>query len=43
MQLLDYSKDASGSPGPDPDDGMLYVVTELAQYSLKDREFTKGG
>mmetsp|Transcript_1783 Transcript_1783/g.3558 ORF Transcript_1783/g.3558 Transcript_1783/m.3558 type:complete len:733 (+) Transcript_1783:3-2201(+) len=36
MQLLDYSKDTSGNPGPDPDDGMLYVVTELAQYSLKD-------
>lgn len=36
MQLLDYSKDEHGNPGPDPQDGMLYVVTELAQYSLKD-------
>jgi len=36
MQLLDYSKDANGEPAPDPEDGMLYVVTELAQYSLKD-------
>mmetsp|Transcript_97647 Transcript_97647/g.273220 ORF Transcript_97647/g.273220 Transcript_97647/m.273220 type:complete len:658 (+) Transcript_97647:93-2066(+) len=36
MQLLDYSKDATGEPGPDVEDGMLYVVTELAQYSLKD-------
>jgi len=36
MQLLDYSKDEKGEPAPDPSDGMLYVVTELAQYSLKD-------
>lgn len=36
MQLIDYSKGPDGSPGPDADDGMLYVVTELAQYSLKD-------
>jgi len=36
MQLLDYSKDAKGQPGPDPTDGQLYVVTEIAQYSLKD-------
>mmetsp|Transcript_120134 Transcript_120134/g.374084 ORF Transcript_120134/g.374084 Transcript_120134/m.374084 type:complete len:708 (+) Transcript_120134:60-2183(+) len=36
MQLLDYSKDSHGNPGPDPTDGVLYVVTELAQYSLKD-------
>lgn len=36
MQLLDYSKTANGQPGPDVSDGMLYVVTELAQYSLKD-------
>jgi len=36
MQLLDYSRDASGEPGPDPDDGLLYVVTELAQCSLQD-------
>lgn len=36
MQLLDYSKDAAGEPGYDKDNGKLYVVTELAQYSLKD-------
>jgi serine/threonine protein kinase len=36
MQLLDYSKDAKGEPGPDAKDGVLYVVTELAGYSLKD-------
>lgn len=36
MQLLDYSRDASGQPGPDADDGVLYVVTELAEYSVDD-------
>lgn len=36
MSLLDYSKDSTGEPGADPTDGILYVVTELAQYSLKD-------
>merc|ERR1719282_420407 len=36
MQLIDYSKNARGEPAPDPVDGVLYVVTELAQYSLKD-------
>lgn len=36
MQLVDYSKNSKGEPGPDPSDGVLYVVTELAQYSLKD-------
>lgn len=36
MELLDYSKDEKGQPGPDASDGMLYVVTEIAQYSLKD-------
>ncbi|CAK0897614.1 unnamed protein product, partial [Prorocentrum cordatum] len=36
MQLLDYSKDSEGNPAPDEDDGIPYVVTELAQYSLKD-------
>jgi serine/threonine protein kinase len=36
MQLLDHSKTARGEPGPDVSDGVLYVVTELAQYSLKD-------
>mmetsp|Transcript_36456 Transcript_36456/g.83754 ORF Transcript_36456/g.83754 Transcript_36456/m.83754 type:complete len:657 (-) Transcript_36456:226-2196(-) len=36
MKLVDYSKDESGEPGPDPADGVMYVVTELASYSLKD-------
>jgi len=36
MRLLDYSKDAAGRPGFDNEHGQLYVVTELAQYSLKD-------
>jgi len=36
MQLLDYSRDARGQPGPDTADGQLYVVTEIAQYSLQD-------
>ncbi|CAE7257301.1 PHKG2 [Symbiodinium natans] len=36
MSLLDYSKDKSGTPAPDPTDGVMYVITELAQYSLKD-------
>ncbi|CAD7967310.1 unnamed protein product [Amoebophrya sp. A25] len=36
IELLDYSKDAKGNPGPDPTDGKLYVVTEVADYSLKD-------
>jgi len=36
MAMLDYSKDASGQPAPCPVDDVMYVVTELAQYSLKD-------
>jgi len=36
VTLLDYSKDAKGEPAPDPTDQKMYVVTELAQYSLKD-------
>lgn len=36
MRLIDYSKDEHGEPGYDPDDNQLYVVTELAQQSLKD-------
>jgi len=36
MVLLDYSKDKAGDPGADTSDGVMYVVTELAQYSLKD-------
>jgi serine/threonine protein kinase len=36
MRLIDYSKDANGEPSYDSADGKLYVVTELAQQSLKD-------
>lgn len=36
MILIDHSVDKSGEPGPDVGDGTMYVVTELAQYSLKD-------
>lgn len=36
MQLLDHSRDAAGQPGPDAEDGVLYVVTELAEYSVDD-------
>eukprot|EP00427_Karlodinium_veneficum_P029686 CAMPEP_0169208308 /NCGR_PEP_ID=MMETSP1016-20121227/14062_1 /TAXON_ID=342587 /ORGANISM="Karlodinium micrum, Strain CCMP2283" /LENGTH=614 /DNA_ID=CAMNT_0009285673 /DNA_START=1610 /DNA_END=3458 /DNA_ORIENTATION=- len=36
MALLDYSKIDAETPGADPTDGVVYVVTELAQYSLKD-------
>jgi len=36
MRLIDYSRDADGTPGPDPSDNELYVVTELGQQSLKD-------
>jgi serine/threonine protein kinase len=36
MRLIDYSKNEFGEPGYDPADNELYVVTELAQQSLKD-------
>jgi serine/threonine protein kinase len=36
MLLTDYSQTPNGEPAADPDDGVVYVVTELAQYSLKD-------
>ncbi|CAK0798851.1 unnamed protein product, partial [Prorocentrum cordatum] len=36
VQLLDYSADAAGCPGPDVTDKVMYVVTEMASYSLKD-------
>jgi len=35
MKLLDYSKDEHGKPAPYKD-GIMYVITELGQYSLKD-------
>lgn len=36
MQVIDYSTDENGQPGPDARDGTMYMVTELAQYSLKE-------
>lgn len=36
IQLIDYSKDSSGQPGSDPVDGVFYVVTELAEHSMRD-------
>lgn len=36
MLLIDYSKNEDGTAGSDPNDGVVYVITELAQYSLKD-------
>jgi len=36
MKIIDYSKTVDGEPGPDPTDGVLYLVTELASYSLDD-------
>eukprot|EP00397_Hematodinium_sp_SG-2012_P005316 GEMP01005334.1.p1 GENE.GEMP01005334.1~~GEMP01005334.1.p1 ORF type:complete len:679 (+),score=118.41 GEMP01005334.1:119-2155(+) len=36
LKLIDYSKTSKGEPGPDVSDGNLYVVTEVADLSLKD-------
>lgn len=36
LELLDYSKDKKGEPGPDDRDGKMYVITEIADYSMKD-------
>jgi serine/threonine protein kinase len=36
MCLLDYSRDREGMPNLDARDGILYLVSELARYSLKD-------
>eukprot|EP00930_Biecheleria_cincta_P059873 TRINITY_DN45589_c0_g1_i1.p1 TRINITY_DN45589_c0_g1~~TRINITY_DN45589_c0_g1_i1.p1 ORF type:complete len:701 (-),score=151.00 TRINITY_DN45589_c0_g1_i1:124-2226(-) len=36
ITLLDYSQDENHRPIPDPRDGVMYVITEVAQYSLKD-------
>ena len=36
-------QDEKGEPAPDPHDGVMYVITEVAQYSLKDpHAATKG-
>lgn len=35
VELLDYSKDVNGKPGPDPTDDTMYVVTELGEFTLK--------
>jgi serine/threonine protein kinase len=36
LKLLDYSRDKNGRPGPDPVDGSMYIVTELADSTLRD-------
>jgi serine/threonine protein kinase len=36
IQLIEYSKDNTGQPGNDPTDGVSYVITELADHSMKD-------
>jgi len=41
MQLIDYSRTADGKPGPDPEDGELYVIVERGTFSLKDYLITR--
>jgi len=36
LKLLDFSKDASGEPAQDLANGRMYIVTELADCTLKD-------
>merc|ERR1719446_1236986 len=36
-ELLSYSTDKSGEPGPDTVTGKLFIVTDLGQESLADR------
>lgn len=36
MCLADYSKDRNGEPDVVEEDGLPYVITEIAQYSLKE-------
>ncbi len=36
LELIEYSRDKNGEPGPSAEDGKMYVVTEIADYSLKD-------
>lgn len=35
-RLLDCSMDTYNNPGPDPDDGGMYLVTDCPQHNLKD-------
>ena len=35
LQLLDYTRDDNGEPGLQSD-GKMYIITEMADYSLKD-------
>jgi len=35
LQLIDFSKDMHGMPGLDASDLEMYVITEIAEYSLK--------
>jgi len=36
LKLLDFSKDANGEPAAVPADCRMYIVTELAKYTLND-------
>lgn len=36
VQLLDFSRDWRGDPGPDPIDDNMYIVTELHNYTLQE-------
>lgn len=36
VNLLNYSTTPEGRPGPHPEDGMLYIVMELAECTLQD-------
>lgn len=36
VRLLGFSQNSMGEPGPDASDGTMYLVTELADCSLKD-------
>lgn len=36
LRFIDFSCGADGQPGPDPESGKMYVVTELAEETLQD-------
>mmetsp|Transcript_55121 Transcript_55121/g.118317 ORF Transcript_55121/g.118317 Transcript_55121/m.118317 type:complete len:516 (+) Transcript_55121:128-1675(+) len=37
VSLLDHSKDACGNPGLEADEGVLFIIMDLGEESLKDR------
>ncbi|CAD7924949.1 unnamed protein product [Amoebophrya sp. A25] len=45
LEMHAYSVDAQGNPGVDPVDGVVYLITEKADYSMKDlvEEHQKSG